>query len=230
MKKLLFSNRLILALAGLFTAALAFQAKLYGQAIPNGTFENWNSTSYNDPNGWNNGNLRDIQRLGMASITRVTGYSGFALRIQTNIIGSDTSDSYIINTDNPCSDPDQWTGGVPYSQQPTAITGYYRYNLPGNDSALLIVIFRKNGIHIGDNFIMIRGTGSQLTFVPFSFPVICSGTPDSIIIAATSSNKMTNLGIQNGSFLELDNLGFAGATQAIPDGTFENWTDRKSVV
>ncbi len=208
----------------LFAAILVLQVKLYGQAVPNGTFENWNSISYTDPNGWNNGNLRDIQRLGISSVTKVTGFSGFALRIQTNIVGTDTSDSYIINTNNPCSNPDQWTGGVPYSQQPTAITGYYRYNLPGNDSALMIIIFRKNGVHIGDNIIMIRGTGSQLAFAPFSFPVTCAGVPDTIIIAAASSNKISNIGTQNGSFLELDNLAFAGTTQPIPDGNFENWT------
>ena len=208
----------------LFVSMLAAQMNLFGQAAPNGTFENWNSIVYNDPDGWNNGNLMDIQRMGIPSIAKVTGFSGSAIRIQTNIVGVDTSDSYIINTNNPCSDPPQWTGGVPYSQQPTAITGYYRYNLLGNDSALLIVIFRKNGIHIGDNFIMIRGTGSQSTFAPFSFPVTCSGVPDSIIIAAAPSNKKSSNIAHNGSFIEFDNLGFAGTTQAIPGGTFENWT------
>jgi len=202
---------------------LLLQIKLYGQTIPNGTFENWTSTAYNDPTGFNTGNLRDLQRLGIASVTKVAGYTGFAVRIQTNVVGPDTSDSYIINTNNPCSDPPQWTGGVPYSQHPTAINGYYRYNLPGNDSALLIVIFRKNGVHIGDNYIMIRGTGSQSTFAPFSFPVTCSGTPDTMIIAAAPSNKKKNIGIQNGSFIELDNLAFAGTSQPIPNGNFENW-------
>lgn len=207
----------------LFSAVL-FSLKVTGQAVINGGFENWNSISYNEPTGWNSGNLRDIQRMGTASITRVTGVSGFAIRIQTNIIGLDTSESYIINTNNPCSDPSQWTGGVPYSQQPTAITGSYRYNLPVNDTALLIVIFRKNGVHVGDNFFQIRGTGSQPTFTTFSFPVICTVVPDTIIIAAASSNKVSNLGIQNGSFIEFDNLAFASCTQPIPNGDFENWT------
>lgn len=210
----------------LFTTMLVLQINLHGQAVPNGTFENWNSISYDDPDGWNNGNLRDIQRMGVPSVTKVSGYSGFAIRIQTNITSGDTSDSYIINTNNPCSDPAQWTGGVPYSQQPTAITGYYRYSLLGNDTAIMLVIFRKNGVHIGDNFIMIRGTGNQPTFASFSFPVTCSGVPDSIIIAAAPSNKKDNNIATNGSFIEFDNLGFAGTTQAIPGGTFENWTTK----
>ena len=210
----------------LLISVLLLQIKLYGQAVPNGTFESWNSVPYSDPAGFISGNLRDLQMIGSASVTQVTGYSGSAVRIQTNITGADTSDSYIINTDNPCSEPSEWTGGVPYSQQPTAITGYYRYNLPGNDTALMIVIFRKNGVHIGDNYIQIRGTGSQSTWASFSFPVTCAGVPDSLIFAAASSNKITNQGVQNGSFLELDNLGFAGTTQVFPDATFENWTSK----
>jgi hypothetical protein len=207
-------------------AAFAFQLSLFAQAIPNGGFENWASIAYEEPNLWNTGNSRDIPRLGMPSITKVTGVSGFALRIQTNVVGVDTSDSYILNTNNPCSDPPNWTGGVPYSQQPTAITGSYRYNLFGNDSALLIVIFRKNGVHIGDNLIMMRGTGTQNTFAPFSFSVTCTGVPDTIIIAASSSNKKSGNGAHNGSFIEFDNLAFAGTSQPIPGGDFDNWTSK----
>src|ERR1051326_8823586 len=207
----------------LFSALIAFQLKLSAQAIINGSFENWSSVAYNDPNGFTTANPSDLQKMGIATITKVTGFSGNAARIQTTISGSDTSDSYIINMPtNPCNDPPQWKGGLPYSQQPTAITGYYRYNLPGNDTALMIVIFRKNGVHIGDNYIKIRGTGSQNTWAPFSFPVNCSGMPDSMIFAAASSNKISNVGVQNGSFLELDNLAFAGCTQVFPNGTFDN--------
>jgi len=207
----------------LLFAAIISQTGVFAQAVPNGAFENWNQTSYNEPSTWTTGNLRDVQRSGIPSVTKVTGFSGFGLRIETTITGPEISESYIINTDNPCNDPPQWTGGVPYSQQPTAITGYYRYSLPVNDTALMIVIFRKNGAHIGDNYIKIRGTGTQNTWASFSFPVTCNGTPDSVIIAAASSNKINNVGIQNGSFLELDNLAFAGATQQIANGTFESW-------
>jgi len=46
-----------------------------------------------------------------------------------------------------------------------------------------------------------------------------------VIIAAASSNLITNTGILNGSFLELDELWFGGpgVTQAIPGGTFDTW-------
>ncbi len=206
-------------------SALLLQVNVFAQAIPNGTFENWNTTAYSEPNGFSTGNLEDIQRTGNITVTKVAGYSGFAVRIQTVASGSDTTESYIINTTNPCSDVPQWKGGVPYSEQPTAITGYYRYNLPGSDTALMIVVFRKNGVHIADNIIQIRGTGSQSTWASFSFPITCGVVPDSMIFAAASSNKK-GVGIQNGSFLELDNLAFTGTTQPFPNGDFENWTSK----
>lgn len=207
----------------LFAASL-IQLGVSGQTIQNGDFENWTSTSYNELNGWASGNFNDIQRLGMPSVTKVTGVSGFGIRIQINTTSTDTSESYVINTTNPCTDPSQWKGGVPLTQQPTAITGQYRYNLLGNDTAIFIVIFRKNGVHIGDNLIKIRGTGTQNTFTPFSFSLTCAGVPDSVIFAAAPSNKAVSNFAHNGSFIELDNLGFAGTSQTMPNSNFENWT------
>ncbi len=208
----------------LLLTAICAIVKLNAQSVPNGGFEYWNSTAYSEPNLWNTGNTRDVPRMGVASITKVTGFAGFAVRIQNVMLAGDTSDSYIINTKNPCSDPNQWTGGVSYTQQPTSITGKFRYNLLGNDTAILLVIFRKNGVHIGDNWIKIRGTGTQSTFTSFTYTLACSGVPDSLIIAA-ATNVNSGIPSNNGSYLELDNLAFTGATQAIPNGDFENWTN-----
>lgn len=205
---------------------LALSANLFGQAVPNGTFENWSSISYEEPNVWFSGNFRTVQEIGVASVTKVAGYSGNAVRIETKVVSGDTVEAFIANTYPGCSDPSQWVGGVAFNQQPTAITGYYRYNIPGNDTALLLVIFKKNFSVVGNNLIKIKGTGSQSTWASFSFPIAVSTTPDTMIIAATSSNLISQAGIQNGSFLELDNLAFAGATQIIPGGNFESWNPK----
>jgi hypothetical protein len=208
----------------LFFAVLLINAAAFAQALPNGTFENWYHTPYENPAGWNDGNIRDIQIAGWPSVTKVSGQTGYAIRIETSFTLTDTTESYIINIPNPCSDPINWTGGIPYTQQPTAITGHYRYDLQGCDTAILIVIFRKNNIAVSFDIFPIRGTGSQLTWTPFSFPLSLSVIPDSLIIAASSSNKITNNCVMDASFLELDNLAFAGATQIIPGGDFENWS------
>lgn len=204
----------------LFSTVLIFQINLYGQAIPNGTFENWNSNPYSNPTGWDSGNKESTTQMGISCVTKVNGYSGFGVRMQTSIVNTDTAFAYIA-----MGDP-KGEGGVPYSQKPSAITGFYRYNLPGNDTALFLVTFKKNGNIVSSDLFKIRGTGSQSTFTAFTFPLALSIIPDTVIIAATSSNLQENVGIQNGSFLELDNLIFTGTgiTQQIPNNTFENWT------
>lgn len=204
----------------LFAAILTSQVDLYGQAVPNGSFESWNSTPYDELNGWESGNKESIPQMGITCVTKVTGYTGFAARMQTSVISGDTTHAYIA-----MGDPKGY-GGVPYSQKPTAITGYYRYNLPGNDTALIIVTFKKNGSIVSEDLFKIRGTGNQPTFTAFSFSLALSVTPDTVIVAAAASNLMSGIGIQNGSFLELDKLIFTGIsiTQQLSNNEFENWT------
>jgi len=200
-----------------------------GQACPNGDFENWNVRIYAalDSN-WTTSNPSSLVEGDTLTVWPVTGFSGQAVHIQTPIIGTDTIQAYIVNS---AGNPTQAQGGVPYSQIPTAITGYYRYNLAGNDSAGILVIFKKAGIPIAQNLIKIRGTGSLSSFTAFSFPLASMAlTPDTVIIAATSSDLFTPAYIASGSWLELDQLAFTGpgVTQAIPGGTFDSWPSAES--
>ncbi|TAL57178.1 MAG: T9SS type A sorting domain-containing protein [Bacteroidetes bacterium] len=203
----------------LFVSVFAMQMNLHGQTVPNGTFENWNSIPYDDLNGWESSNKESIPMMGLVCVTKVNGYTGFGARMQTSIIGGDTVYAIIA-----LGDP-KGMGGVPYSQKPTAITGYCRYNLPGNDTALVLVTFKKNGSVISEDLFKIRGAGNQSTFTSFSFPLSLSATPDTVIVAAMASNLMGGIGIQHGSFLELDKLIFTGSgiTQQVPNNEFENW-------
>lgn len=216
-----------------FTILLALAETMNAQSIPNYSFENWTSHAHNEPDsGWFTSNQQSLALADSLTVWKVTGQTGQAVHIQTAILGTDTLQAYITNS---LGDPSQGMGGVPFSQSPTAITGYYRYNLPGNDSALLWIVFKKNGLPVSSNIFKIRNaTGSQATFTTFSFPISLSLTPDSVIIAASSSNLNVGgpgpigFGIQSGSWLELDQLAFTGpgVTQAIPGGTFDLWTSQ----
>ena len=188
---------------------------IYGQ-IPNSSFETWVSTAYDEPAGFQTGN-HESASLGLIPVTKINGTSGFAVRMQTLVSNGDTAQAYIAN-----GDP-KGTGGIPYAEQPTAITGFYRYNLPANDTAILFVIFKKDGTPVSSDVFKIKGTGTQNTFTAFSFPLTLAVVPDSVIIAAASSNLIDNVGVENGSFLELDGLSFAGAITPIFNGTFETW-------
>jgi len=205
--------------------SLAFiQVFSMAQAVPNGTFENWNIIPYSNPTGFSTGNTRDIHRFGAPSVTKVAGLTGSAVRIETMVAGNgDVSESYMLNIPNPCGDPQDWTGGVPFNQKATSLVGYYRYNLPGTDTAIAIVVFLKNGVQVSMDLFKIKGTGSQPTFTTFSFPLSLTVVPDSVIIAFASTNKLLNMGAQNGGYIEIDNLSFAGTTIPIPNGDFESW-------
>lgn len=196
---------------------------VFAQACPNGDFESWNSRTYSVPDsGWYTSNPTSLSIADTLTVWSVTGFSGQALHLQTYIIGTDTIMSYITNS---YGDPTSGIGGVPYTLQPTAITGYYRYNLPVNDSAMLFVEFKSGGSIISVNKFMIRNsTGSLSTFTAFTFPITLTSAPDTVIIAASASNVFGS-GMQSGSWLELDQLAFTGTsiTQVIPDGNFETW-------
>lgn len=200
---------------------LLLQIKGYGQSIINGNFESWTTTPYEEPDGWYSSNLFTLPEVGISNATKVTGQSGSAIMLETEIIGSDTAGAYFTNT---LGDPLSGEGGVPYSQMPTDITGYYKYNTVGNDTALLMVSFKSNGVSI--SFDIFKITGTQGTFTAFSFPLNLLSTPDTVIIAAASSNLIDNIGVEDGSYLVLDELAFAGSgiTQPIPNGDFDNWT------
>lgn len=193
-----------------------FIGTVYGQ-LPNSSFESWNSTPYDEPTGFQTGNHESVS-LGLIPVTRVNGTSGYAVRMQTLVSNGDTANAYIAN-----GDP-SGNGGVPYAQQPTAITGNYRYNLPANDTAIILVLFKSNGVVFSMNVFKIKGTGTQNTFTAFSFPLSIGATPDTVIIAAASSNLIDEVGIESGSFLELDNIAFTGTNTPVPNGTFENWS------
>ena len=196
---------------------------LFAQSCPNGNFELWNSKPYTSPDtNWVTSNLQSIGSLDSLTVWPVTGIVRQAVHMQTVIIGVDTQKAYIVNNNG---DPTHGQGGVPYTQRPGFITGFYKYNLPVNDSAMIWVIFKRSGAIIADNKIKFRGTGSISTFTAFSFPLdTMSVSPDSVIIAATSSNVF-GTGLQSGSWLELDQLAFAGTgiTQIIPGGSFDSF-------
>ena len=213
----------------LFTALLITTGLSAQTAILNGNFETWNVTPYSSLNGWITSNPQSIPDIGIANVTKVSDTNGAnAIRLQTYINAGDTEFAYIMNGMPPQNKGSKnFTGGVPYSSQPTNITGYYKYDLKGQDTAIMLVYFKKNGKFISQDLFKIRGTGSQPGWKAFSFKLSLNATPDSVIIAASSSYALADIGIANGSTLYLDQLAFTGDgnLQAIPNGNFSSWTD-----
>lgn len=191
------------------------------QTIVNGAFENWTITNYDEPDNWNTANSELNRGGGIVTVTKVTGRSNFAIKLETKVSGGDTSFAYFSNTEG---DPEAGEGGVPYTQKPDSITGYYQYNVASGDTALLLVLFKKNGSIVSAD--LFKVTGTQSSFTRFAYPLSLSVTPDTVIIAAASSNAIDNIGVKPGSIITFDDLAFVGTgiTQVIPNGNFNSWS------
>ncbi len=201
-----------------FFAIILLSGISKAQTIPNGDFENWNSMSYDEPDTpWVTSNPACIAATGHGNVTKVTGFSGHAIHLQT----------YIINNNMLIGEVSNFGGfsfGVPYTQTPTAIKGYYRCKMAGQDTGFLAIAFIKGGNLFYQKFIPFYGNVSS--FTSFNDTVNLPFAPDSMLVVAVSSNLKNNVGISDGSWLELDELAFTGTgiTQQIADGNFDSWT------
>jgi len=185
------------------------------KTIPNGDFENWDSITYNDLDSpWVTQNNQYIAAFGKATVTKVPGKVGSAIHVQTIVAGKDTIPGVAE------------IQGTPYSQTPTGISGYYRCNVLGYDTAWLLIEFIQGGSLLGLDTIHFTGSDTnafQSFNSQFSDPLI--GVPDSVVIFIASSNIFDYVDITPGSWIEFDQLAFTGSgiTQPIPDGGFESW-------
>lgn len=201
-------------------AVIVLQAQV---STPNGGFENWTTTTCSYPENYPfNSNLDGLEQGQRKDfpITKTTGYHGnYGVQIT-----STSEMGYFLNY-QPAYDksPFTWHGGIPYSQKPSGIRGYYKYNAVIGANAHIFVVFSKNGNNIGTYDISLSGLHTDYTLFDINFNPPLTQTPDSVIIAVASSwpNAVA------GNTLTLDSLTFKGvsAQPALMNGDFEEWTD-----
>lgn len=194
----------------------------FAQSIPNGDFEHWTTFNFFEPIGWLSSNTETIHANNWITVTPVTGHygDGHAIRMSTDGQNGRVMPGYFSNT---LGDPMLGEGGVPYTEMPHSLKGYARYHTLENDTALLVVAFKKEGELIGLN--VFTFSGEQETFVEFNYLLGLSELPDSVIIAAVSSDVRNPAHMHTGSFLELDDLMFEGryVMPQLPNHDFESW-------
>lgn len=202
---------------------MMFPVMLFAQSIPNGDFEEWTIFEYAMPDQWNTSARENLSDAGIVASTEVSGYINSAIRLETMVANDELVPAYFSNTNG---DPLAGEGGVPYNGSPTGITGYFRYHLPALDTALMIVICKSGGSINSFDLFKIKGTGDQAEFTAFNFALSNDAAVDTVIIAATSSNLITEEGIEIGSWIEYDQLAFTGESPVmppIPNGSFDDW-------
>jgi hypothetical protein len=196
--------------------------------VPNGNFETWTNGTYDVPQFFptmSNPSTFFKCNTAFNCVKTTDAYHGtYALQL-TTLVGNDTCMGYVVNANpegngNPCA----WPGGIPCSQAPAGIRGYYKCNVAVGDSAGLIVGFKQNGTCLG--LYMYKFGGVQSSYAPFNitFSPPVMGTPDSMIFAAISSDIFNNVQM-NGSTIKLDSISLTGVMSqpAQLNGDFENW-------
>ncbi len=207
-----------------FFACLLLPGVVLGQVVPNGDFEQWTNGSIDLLDNYETSNSESLIDLGMATLTKSSdSYSGsFAVRIETKTDGSDTTSGYFT-----LGDIDNGTNGIAYSDIPDTLEGYYKCDVPMNDTAIFGLFFYKNGVPV-PTVALKKFYGTQSTYKKFAIATNLSMAPDSVLIGGASSNELDESSPSlPGSWLMLDDIqltGPSGPYQQIPNNDFENWT------
>jgi hypothetical protein len=208
--------------------------------VTNGGFEQWTTLSLFEhpvvtPSAFESSNYETFFRYnGALNVTKVTGASGFAIRLETKVFQGDTVFGYGIFGGNPGdSDVPVFPGGFPFTDKNvTGIKGKFRYNISLTSPGMLIVQFKNNGVPIGGTLqtpgmYMFTFSGSQPNFTEqiLNFTPALPSVPDEVAIAFVSNDPFNESSVSvPGNFLEIDDLSFTGTTATVPGGNFNNWS------
>ena len=211
------------------------------QVIPNAGFENWDSTiMYENPIGYSTSNTYTYPQTGDVNVSKqVPAYSGsYSVLLETmDLMGSPFLGFMIYGDPSALiggGSVQNIKGGFPYSQMPDSFIFYARHQCTHSDTAYVVVILKKTlaGTSYPFSVNMFKLYGTQNTVKRYSFPipeVVLMGfpvSPDSAIIAFTSSNPMFQDSMTIGNWLEVDKISFhkkTGTAAVIPNNDFEKW-------
>ena len=124
------------------TALLCSSAIALAQ-IPESGFENWSSGGCDEPSGWNTVN-GSTSILGLCTAQEETSnpyFGSSALKIETGELGFPVFQTVPGLVSNRTIDiqSQSVSGGVPFTERPTAFTGWYRAEPQNGDSYSMIL-------------------------------------------------------------------------------------------
>ncbi len=203
------------------------QANAQNQPIINGieTFGNWDTCAAGElPQYWDGFNRQIIiNGMNLGEVICVKKDSAdpqdidYSVRITSESIlggsvvpGMLTTGNLNINFTSQNGDID---GGVPYTQKPATLKGWYKYNPNGTDTALVSVWFKKNGVNFGGGKLELSTQKQVWTLFEVSLSYQPNITPDTMNIMFSSSILEDNLPI--GSSLEIDHIWLEGGSLGV---------------
>lgn len=194
--------------------------------LMNEGFEIWDIQTYENPEFYPfTSNQFRIGGLPYnATKTTFAQHGSYALRLETDGLTNMANFGFVINQNPTSENPANWTGGIPISEKPTGIQGYYTFHAVGADSAMIMIHFRKGGSNIGTYYLFLQPAAGD--WVAFNKPFLpeLTETPDSMILTIASGGSLSGIN-PIGSMLMIDNISLTGVTSqpAKLNGDFENW-------
>lgn len=178
--------------------------------IPNGSFESWvDNDGVSEPASW--GTLNPLGALlGVEFASQGVGVVGSScLELTTR----DLPGIGILPSIAFVGDAQGEVVGFPYTGQPTALTGQYKYAPQGEDMAVIVVnLWRWDDgeyVDVGAGYFEITAATSGWTTFNLPIDYIGVGGPDSANVTLLSSSGETTVA---GSMLSVDALAFTNST------------------
>jgi len=184
--------------------------------IPNFDFEMWTPFIHEKPLGW------DLM-VGRVFHYAPACHNSSAVKIMNDTTGPGQIGGLLIGYTYDIGHT--FVGGTPFNARPDSIMGCFNYFIPDNDTALIFLILKKQGVIISNNMFKINGNTNG-SYANLSFPISydASGNADSLIMAITSSDLRTHTKkLFGNNFVIVDNIRFSGTSANIPNNDFEYW-------
>lgn len=198
----------------------------YGQSIPNGGFESWQISNFENPLFWGCSNYEKNEAITPVTAVKTSDafHGQYAIKLTTSAVSTGTKLAFGWIADG-MPDPVYSQGGIPYNQKPTGIRFRFKTNIVAGDTAFVFCMFKKAGVQIGFYYYKFATTQANYTLFNTNFTPALSQTPDTIAFACASSHVFNQSLNKVGNSIQLDSITFKGVT-AQPtnfNGDFENW-------
>lgn len=173
---------------------IMFSANAQNPALPNPGFEFWTQISGSrwDPDNWNTLNP-STAIIGVLTATRATGadvHSGsYAIKLQTKNVFGQIANGIATTGTLITTPPYGVKGGIPYTQRPDSITGWYKYTPAGTDSGFVEFILKgHNNDSVGYvRFVTPNAIVSTYTRFAAKINYYSSANPDTAVWILSSS-------------------------------------------
>jgi len=177
-----------------------------GNPIPNWSFEYWTTHKNVFPKHW----------FPIGFFEKSACNEGYAVKIKP--LPFDDGLSALVNFD-----PDRFTGGAPINVKPTQMIAALRYDMQPEDKAFALIMLKKNGLIISENWYTIQGSSNGL-FIDRNFDIEydINETPDTILMGFVNMDPFNDTIFTN-TVLEICNIRFNPTVTSIPNLNFAEW-------